>query len=94
MCRSKSVATNSVEVTDSIATLDIDPDTAFLDNITPRNLIMQWSATIQVNGKPMTFKLDTGAEVTAISPAAYQQFDNIQLETSLRTIETTSAYDG
>ena len=49
-----------------------DPDTGFLDNLAHPNQATQWSDTIQVNGKSMTFKLDTGAEVTAISSTAHQ----------------------
>ena len=83
MCRSKTIATNCIEATDSLVSLD----TAFLNNITPPSPVanlkaMQWSTTIQVNGKPMTFKLDTGAEVTAISTVAHQQLGNSQLVTS------------
>ena len=83
MCRSKTVAANNIEVAQSLVSLDIDPDTAFLDNLTPSSIqAVQWSATIQVNGKPMTFKLDTGAEVTAISSTAHQLLGKVQLITS------------
>ena len=82
-CVGRRLAANNIEVTQSLASLDIDPDTAFLDNLTPSSIqAVQWSATIQVNGKPMTFKLDTGAEVTAISSTAHQLLGKVQLITS------------
>ena len=65
-----------------MASLDIDPDTVFLDNLAHLNQATQWSATIQVNEEPMTFKLDTGVEVTAISSTAHQMLGNVQLITS------------
>ena len=69
-----------------MASLDIDPGIAFLDNLLHPNQATQWSATIQVNGQPMTFKLDTGAEVTAISSTAHQMLGNVQLITSYKVL--------
>ena len=69
VCRSKTIA-NTIEATaDSIASLDMD--TAFLDNLTPSNQgAVQWSTSIQVN---TAFKLDTGAEVTAVCTDTHQR---------------------
>ena len=48
-------------------------DVAFLDNVSPGKQETIWLVTIQLNGKQIPFKLDTGAEVTAISDATHQR---------------------
>ena len=63
MCFSKSVA-GAIEA-DCI-------DVAFLDQLTSAQQETMWLATIQLNGKQTPFKLDTGAEVTAISSDTHQ----------------------
>ena len=46
-------------------------DFAFLDTVSStKNSV--WLKTVQVNGQDITFKLDTGAEVSAISTEAYE----------------------
>lgn len=49
-----------------------DIDTMFLDTISSDERSC-WRTTINLNGVQVSFKLDTGAEVTAISEEAYQQ---------------------
>ena len=64
VCRSKTVA----------GAMSADAmDVAFLDNVSPGKQETIWLATIQLNGKQIPFKLDTGAEVTAISDATHQR---------------------
>jgi hypothetical protein len=46
-------------------------DSAFLDTVTA-DQETTWTTTIQLGGKDVAFKMDTGAEVTAISEEAYQ----------------------
>ena len=40
---------------------------------------ISWQAQIELNGKATQFKLDTGAEVTAISPDTYKSLHNVEL---------------
>ena len=56
-------------------------DTAFLDTVESNNATA-WFTQIQLGDQETLFKLDTGAEVTAISPQAYQQLGKPQLLTS------------
>jgi len=46
-------------------------DSAFLDAVGD-TMDTFWTATVSLNGKDVTFKLDTGAEVTAITEETYQ----------------------
>lgn len=46
-------------------------DTAFMDTLSSAQE-KAWFATIQLGGRETHFKLDTGAEVTAVCPQAYQ----------------------
>ena len=56
----------------------ISEDTAFLDTLTDQSAV-SWQAQIELNGKATQFKLDTGAEVTAISPETYKCLRNVEL---------------
>ena len=60
MCFSKAVAGSVEAAADSM-------DVAFLDTLTPARQETSWSALIHLNSKQTPFKLDTGAEVTAIN---------------------------
>ena len=54
-------------------------DTAFLDTVTTKTE-SAWFATIVINGRKLNFKLDTGAEVTAISEQEYKKLDQPPLD--------------
>ena len=71
VCRSKTVAGEM-----SAEAMDV----AFLDNVSPGKQETIWLATIQLNGKQIPFKLDTGAEVTAISDATHQRLGKPTLD--------------
>ena len=45
-----------------------------------------WIATINTNGHNTVFKLDTGAEVTAISAETFQEMGNIQLSKTSKVL--------
>ena len=66
MCFSKGSAAHSVE-TDLTNT-----ETAFLDNLSLTEANTAWMTHIKLQGKQTAFKLDTGAEVTAISSETYK----------------------
>jgi len=68
VCRSKAVAT--VE--------EPPEDNGFLDTISETKGTT-WTAPIKVNGQQIIFKLDTGAEATAVSMKTFKTFTNIQL---------------
>lgn len=55
----------------------ISEDTAFLDTLTDQSAI-SWQAQIELNGKGTQIKLDTGAEVTAISPDTYKCLHSVE----------------
>lgn len=72
LCRTKAVSAVSGENT---------LDTAFLDTVESSSETA-WFAKIQPGDQETLFKLDTGAEVTAISQQAYQQVGEPQLQPS------------
>ena len=53
-------------------------DTAFLDTLTDKSAI-SWHEQIMLNGKLIPFKLDTGAEVTAITSDTYHSLQSVEL---------------
>ena len=63
MCRSKSK---------TVATIleDVNEDGLYLNTIENNSTDTAWNVEISVQGVSTTFKLDTGAEVTAISPSS------------------------
>ena len=66
-CLSKNVE----ELTNGSGQSNNSIDYAFLDTVSStKNSV--WLKTVQVNGRDITFKLDTGAEVSAISTEAYE----------------------
>ena len=65
--------------TDSVEAAAESMDTAFLDNLMPAKPDTVWFAHIQLNSKQTPFKLDTGAEVTAISGATHQHLGKPKL---------------
>ena len=72
-CFSKRTATqHSVNVNPSDSTHSSEETTTFLDVVQTGSDTV-WNATIQVNQQHVTFKLDTGAEVTAISHTIYKE---------------------
>ena len=74
-CLSKTVAT--VETAD-------DDDTAFLDaaflGMIHTRASTIWMSSVKLGGKEVQFKLDTGAEVTAISDSTYQTLQGVKLK--------------
>ena len=69
VCRSKTV-TGAMEA----------EDVAFLDNVSPGKQETIWLATVDLNGKQTPFKLDTGAEVTAISDGTHERLGKPTLD--------------
>ena len=74
MCFSKAVAGSVEAAADSM-------DVAFLDTLTPARQETSWSALIHLNSKQTPFKLDTGAEVTAINGDTHEHLGEPKLDT-------------
>ena len=75
MCYQKAISTVSEEHTEE------PTDTAFLDTITDYDM-KWWTSVLTVNGKQIPFKLDTGAEVTAISKKTWEELGQPALKLS------------
>ena len=60
-------------------------DTAFLDTVTDEHS-SAWFATVKLNERETKFKLDTGAEVTAISEETYLSIQRPQLSASEKVL--------
>ena len=78
-CFSKTVAS---------ASQDGEPhsqDAAFLGPVETENK-NTWTSTLQIAGKDIRFKLDTGAEVTAVSEATYRQLKRVRLQKAHRPL--------
>ena len=71
---------------DGIAASDhTDPDIAFLDTVSS-NSNASWYSDVQLCGRKVRFKLDTGAEVTAISSKELEQLNGMTLEKPSKTL--------
>ena len=84
-------STNRSEVEKSNELCDTSFDTNFLDAITNKDENC-WKATLQVDGKDVAFKVDTGAEVTAISEPTFQNFRKRTLSPSDKILSGPSQY--
>ena len=66
-------------------------DTTFLDTLSaPQN--STWVVNIELNGHHTNFKLDTGAEVTAISEETYQTLQKPKLKVSTKLLYGPSQF--
>ena len=85
-CFSKKAATqHSVDTSSLNSTHSVEDTTTFLDVVQTGSDTV-WNATIQLNQQRVTFKLDTGAEVTAISHTVYERLPNVKLQQSSRSL--------
>ena len=75
LCLSKAASAHSLEADLTCV------DTAFLDNLSPAHQETAWLTHIQLNGKQTPFKIDTGAEVTAISRKTHKSLGSPTLDT-------------
>ena len=62
-----------------------DLDLAFLSAVVATDET-SWTTNIRVNGETMKFKVDTGAEVTAVTKLALTQLGNVQLHPAAKTL--------
>ena len=66
----------------SAVVCDPSYDTSYLTAVSAGKSSTSWNTTIVVNGQELSFKLDTGAEVTAISDGALQLLKEKELQSS------------
>jgi len=59
---------------------ELSLDTAFPDAVTSRNQATSWTSDILIGNTESKFKLDTGAEATAITEDTYKLLPNIVLQ--------------
>ena len=79
VCFSKTVAALAHEV-------EVKEDPAFLGTL-GSDTDTSWTSTLRVAGRRIQFKLDTGAEVTAISEATYHKLGRIPLQRASRSLQ-------
>ena len=60
-------------------THELSLDTAYLGTMTTSRQVASWHATIRLGSKNIPFKVDTGAEVTAISEATFKTLKKVTL---------------
>ena len=76
---------SSVCQSKSVGTVQEESQECFLDTIRTVG-DKSWTSFVNVNGQRQKFKLDTGAEVTAISEATFQSLPGAQLNPSNKTL--------
>ena len=74
-CFSKTTGSSTLN---AAHTTDVDIDSSFLDTVTTADQ-SSWTATVKIGTQEVDFKLDTGAEVTAISDAVHQTLKDATL---------------
>ena len=82
-CLSKTVAASAEGVEADSEEDDLPEDEIFIGAIETRKGTV-WLTNVQLQGKNVKFKMDTGAEVTVISEAVYHSLKNVQLEETSR----------
>ena len=78
-CFSKTVN----EITEQMEAEDLD--VSYLSTIGTDN-DSSWNATIQINGQSVVFKLESGAEVTAITESTLTKLGNVQLSPAAKSL--------
>ena len=67
-------------------THELSLDTAFLGTMTTSRQVASWHATIRLGSKNIPFKVDTGAEVTAISEATFKTLKKVTLQKASKVL--------
>ena len=78
-CFSKEVAATNHEE-------EAQQDAAFLGPVVAETKTTTWTNTLLVAGKKVQFKLDTGAEVTAVSENTYRRLGRVTLQRATRPL--------
>ena len=59
---------------------ELNLEMTFLDAVTETDQVSSWTVTLLLNNRPIHFKMDTGADVTAISEEIYQSLEKVDLQ--------------
>ena len=78
-CFSKSAKVSSVQASQAQAVESTALDEAYLGTVVA-DTQKAWTARVQVGDKDLLFKLDTGAEVTAITEETHRSLGNVPLQ--------------
>ena len=62
-------------------------DAAFLGPVVAETKTTTWTNTLVIAGKKVQFKLDTGAEVTAMSKTTYRRLGQVTLQRATRSLQ-------
>ena len=81
MCRTRG-AVRTVESTKD--------DEAFMGMVQQSKGSSPWSITLSVNGKPVEFKIDTGADVTVIPKSVFKKIPDVSLKSPTKTLSGAS----
>ena len=81
-CFSKSVT----EVTESPGEDAVPYDTSYLTAVGAGQPQTSWSTAVTINGHQVSFKLDTGAEVTVISDDTFKSLKVTELQSSMKRL--------
>jgi len=65
---------------------ELSLDTAFLDAVTSGKQMSPWTSTTFIEDIEADFKLDTGAEATAITMSTYNSLPSIELQKPKKTL--------
>ena len=76
---------SSVCQSKSVGTVEEEPDTCYLNTVYTVGE-KSWTSHVKINGQMKPFKLDTGAEVTAISPETFQSIHGAKLSRPNKTL--------
>ena len=79
---------NGVQISE--LTQDQSLDTAFLGTVDPQPSMTAWYITLYVNWHDTQFKINMGAEVTAVSEETYQRLKSPQISTPSKTLYGSS----
>ena len=75
------------------AATEVTGNEAFLGVVTHNSEGNAWTIVISIDDKPIEFEIDTGAEVSVISQAAYRKIGSPTLRTSEKTLRGPSNHE-
>ena len=87
MCLSKKPTTtvSTVQSTEQTDTSETDSDNTFLGTVQSQEET-RWVTVLKVNNLDVTFKIDTGAEVSAINEATFKKLLDVQLKKPTKSL--------
>ena len=80
MCRSSTMATIQT------GTVTEEPFLGTIEEITAHKHSNQWMVELELNGQPVKFKIDTGADVTAVSEEIFKKLHGVTLRKTNKSL--------